>query len=87
MLGYFLVLILVIGIQFLLQLTLGSLGLPMITIELIVNLVIAFVFSLFNYRGNKKEAFKDKRFHRSVLSYFLIFTVISLVIYAINYYL
>ena len=87
MLGYFLVLILVIGIQFLLQLTLGSLGLPMITIELIVNLVIAFVFSLFNYRGNKKEAFKDKRFHRNVLSYFLIFTVISLVIYAINYYL
>ena len=51
MLGYFLILILVIGIQFVLQMFLGGLGLPMITIELIVNLVIAFIFSLFNYRG------------------------------------
>ena len=87
MLGYFIVLILVVGVQFLLQMTLGSLGLPMITIELIVNLVIAFIFSLLNYRGYKKEACKDKAFHKSVLSYFLIFTVISLVIYALNVYL
>lgn len=87
MLSYFLILILVVGIQIVLQIFLGGLGLPMITIELIVNLVIAFIFSLFNYRGYKKEAFKDPSFHKSVLSYFLVFTVISLIIYGINYWL
>ena len=87
MLGYFLILLIVIGVQFMLQMLLGGLGLPMITIELIVNFVIAFIFSLFNYRGYKKEAFRDPSFHKSVLSYFLVFTVISLIIYGINYWL
>ena len=45
MVAYFILLVVVIGVQFLLQMLLGSLGLPLITIELIVNLVIAFIFS------------------------------------------
>ena len=87
MLGYILVLILVVGIQFALQYILGGLGLPLITVELIVNFVIALVFAFFNYRGNKKEAIKDIRYHRSVLSYFLVFTIISFIIMGVNYLL
>ena len=87
MLSYFIILIVVVAVQFLLQMFLGSLGLPMITIELIVNFVIAFLFSLINYRGYKKEAFKDPSFHKSVLSYFLVFTLISLILYGVSYFL
>lgn len=87
MVAYFILLVVVIGVQFLLQLLLGSLGLPLITIELIVNLVIAFIFSFINYRGYKKEAFKDVSFHRSVFGYFIVFSIISFVIYGINYLL
>ena len=78
--SYFLILIIVIALQYALQYFLAGLGLPGITIELIINFVIAFIFSLINYRGRKKDAFKDIRFHRSV-------TVISFVIYGINYLL
>ena len=87
MVAYFILLVVVIGVQFLLQMLLGSLGLPLITIELIVNLVIAFIFSFINYRGYKKEAFKDPSFHKSVLSYFLVFTLISLILYGVSYFL
>ena len=87
MVAYFILLVVVIGVQFLLQLLLGSLGLPLITIELIVNLVIAFIFSFINYRGYKKEAFEDVAFHRSVFGYFIVFSIISFVIYGINYLL
>ena len=84
MLGYFIILLVVIAVQFFLQLTLGSFGLPLITIELIVNFVIAFLFSLFNYRGRKKDAFQDMRFHKMVFGYFIVFTVISLILYGVN---
>jgi hypothetical protein len=87
MIGYFIVLLVVIGIQFFLQMTLGSIGLPMITIELIVNLVIALIFSLFNYPGRKKDAFRDLMFHKRVFGYFIVFTLISLIFYGINYLL
>lgn len=85
--SYFIILVIVIVLQYALQFVLGGLGLPGITIELIINFVLGFIFSLINYRGRKKDAFKDIRFHRSVFIYFLIFTVISLVIYGINYFL
>ena len=87
MIAYFILLVVIIGVQFLLQLFLGSLGLPLITIELLVNLVIAFIFSFVNYRGDKKEAIKDLSFHRSVFGYFIVFSIISFVIYGINYLL
>ena len=85
--SYFLILIIVIALQYALQIALGGLGLPGITIELIINLVLAFVFSLINYRGRKKDAIKYLVFHKSVFMYFMIFTVISLVIYGINYFI
>ena len=75
MMSYFLILIIVIALQYALQYFLAGLGLPGITIELIINFVIAFIFSLINYRGRKKDAFKDIRFHRSVFIYFLVLWV------------
>ena len=85
--SYFIILIIVIALQYALQFLLSGFGLPGITIELIINFVLAFIFSLINYRGRKKDAFKDMNFHKSVFIYFMIFTVISVVIYGINYLL
>lgn len=87
MISYFIILIIVIAVQFLLQMFLGSLGLPAITIELVINFVIAFLFSLINYRGSKKEALKDVSFHKNVFIYFIVFTVISFIIFGINLFI
>jgi heme/copper-type cytochrome/quinol oxidase subunit 2 len=78
MLYYFITLIIVIAIQYFLQIFLLSLGFSYVAIELIIDLVLAFIFSLLNYRGRKKDAFKDPRFHRNVAIYFGIFVIVAL---------
>lgn len=79
--GLFLSLIFIIGLQyfliFLFQLI--PYNFPPYVVEVTIDLVLAFVFAIFNYRGNKKEAFKDPLFHRSVAIYFCILILFSVI--------
>jgi hypothetical protein len=81
MLTMVLILILVIALQFFLKYFLGKFGVPYLLIELIIDLVLSFIYAVLNYPGNKKEAYKDARFHQTVLVYFLVLFLITLVFY------
>ncbi len=47
-------------------------------IDTLIDVVLAFVFALLYYQGNKKEAFKDLNFHRSVAMYFVVLIIMSM---------
>ena len=80
--GFFLPLIAVLGIQYLLQFLLaGVLGLSYIWVNIIIDLVIAFVFSMFRFPGSDK--WTNPEFHKSVAIYFAIFTVMTVLMYYI----
>lgn len=48
-----------------------------------INLVLAFLFSIMNFRLYGKEMFKIPEFHKSVAKYFLILMAFSLIIWLI----
>ena len=48
-----------------------------IVIEIAIDLVLAFVFSIFNYMGDRKQMIKDPAFHRNVAIYFIVLTAFS----------
>ena len=74
MMGFFISILIILGIQIVIEIFLASLGVP----TLCIDLVLAFLFSYFNYRGNRKEAIKDPLFHRNVAITFAILILISL---------
>mgnify|MGYP003291517910 CR=1 FL=1 len=53
-------------------------GLNYIWVVFLVNLIFAFFFAFLQYMGNKKDAFKDKRFYKNFGRIFLFFTVLSI---------
>ncbi len=65
-------------LQIVLRTILSYMRLSFITIEIVIDLVLAFVFAFFSYRGNKKEAFKDVQFHKLVAIYFVILILFTL---------
>ncbi len=81
MLTMVIVLILVILLQFFLEFFLGRFGVPFLLIELIIDVILSFIYAIFNYPGDKKQAYKDARFHKSVLIYFLVLFLITLIFY------
>lgn len=50
-----------------------------IYIEIAIDFVLAFVFSIFNYQGDRKNAIKDPIFHRNVAMYFILLIVFSFI--------
>ena len=81
MMGFFISILIILGIQIVIEIFLASLGVPTLYIEICIDLVLAFLFSYFNYRGSRKEAIKDPLFHRNVAITFAILILISLLFY------
>lgn len=81
--GFFLSLIIIVGIQMAITWVLTIFGVPSLYIDLIIDLVLAFVFTFWNYsrvyRNNKKEIWKDFGFHMNVCIWFAILTGISII--------
>ena len=50
-----------------------------IYIEIAIDFVLAFVFSILNYPGERKDAIKDPLFHRNVAIYFVLLVVFSFI--------
>ena len=71
-------LIFLFAIQYGLSYLFQMLGMNYYVSDTLINLVLSFIFSFVNYRGNKKEAFKDSRFHRNVAIYFVVLMIFSL---------
>ena len=71
-------LIFLFAIQYGLSYLFQMLGMNYYVSDTLINLVLSFIFSFVNYRGNKKEAFKDPRFHRNIAVYFVVLMIFSL---------
>lgn len=74
--GFFISLILILLLQYALQYVLVLLNFPFLWINIIIDFVLAVVFTLINFRGQEK--LKNPAFHRSILIYFAILTVMSI---------
>lgn len=77
MIGLILSLIIIFAVHFTVYAILINLGVPYLYVLLITDLVLAFLFSMFNYRGYKKEAIKDPKFHRNVAIWFGILVLLD----------
>ena len=78
--GFIISLLIILGVQVALRYVLGFFNVPSIYIEMATDLVLAFVFSLWNYRSNsKKYAFRDVYFHRDIAIYFAILSVVTVI--------
>lgn len=74
--GFFISLIIIIGIQFILQYVLMLFNIPTVIITLVVDFALSVLFSFFNFMG--KEKLRNPLFHRSIAIYFVILTLMSL---------
>lgn len=76
--GFFLSLLIIIAIQNVITFILQLLGVPYFYINLVVDLVLAFVFTYYNrYRFQKKNPFKDIDFQVSFCIWFSVLTLID----------
>lgn len=50
-----------------------------IVVDTLIDVVLSFVFALIFYRGERKYAFKDPQFHKSVAYYFIFLIVFSMI--------
>lgn len=75
--SFVLLILLLFALQFGLEYLFSLMGISPIVANALIDVVFAFVFAFVYYRGDKKEAFKDIRFHRSVAMYFLILVIFS----------
>jgi len=74
--GFFISLILILLLQYALQYILVFLNIPFFWINIIIDFVLSVVFTLINFRGQEK--WRNPAFHRSILIYFAILTVMSI---------
>ncbi len=81
MLTMIVIIVLVIGLQYFLKYFLGQFGIPVLSIELIIDFILAIIYAFMNYPGVKKDAIKDARFHQSVLTYFCVLLLITIMFY------
>lgn len=81
--GFFLSFLIIIAIQTAVSFVLQMLGLPVLYIEMIVNLVLAFVFTYWNFSRirDRKEIFKDVSFHVNICIWYAILTGINVISY------
>ena len=80
--GFFLPLIVVLAIQWILQFVLYDVfHLDFIWVNIIIDLVLALVFSLFRFSGQEK--WQNPEFHKSIAIYFAIFTIMTVIMYLI----
>ena len=80
--GFFLPLIIILVLQWVLEFILaGVIGLSYIWVYIIIDLVLAFVFSMFRFPC--KDKWTNPEFHKSVAIYFVIFTVMTVLMYYI----
>ena len=81
--GLFLSFLVIIAIQTVLSYVLQMLGLPYLYIEMVIDLVLAFVFTYWNFARfkSRKEIFKDVSFHVNVCIWYAILTAINIVSY------
>lgn len=80
--GFFLSLIIIVAIQRVLSIVLAYFGLPYVFINMVVDLVLAFVFTYWNFsrlRVNRKELLKDISFHTNVCIWYAVLTGLDLV--------
>lgn len=77
--GFFLSLIVIVAIQMIISFVLQSFGMPYLYIEMVTNLVLAFVFTYWNFSRvhDKKEVFKDISFHTNICIWYAILTAIT----------
>ncbi len=75
--GFFLSLIFILLLQVGLQYVLTMLSFSNLWICIIIDFVLAVVFTLFNFRG--REKLRNPSFHQSVAVYFLILSIFSLI--------
>ena len=81
--GFFLSLIIIVAVQMVLSYVLQAFGMPYLYIEMVTNLVLAFIFTYWNFSRirDKKELFKDISFHTNICIWYAILTGISVVGY------
>lgn len=76
--SFIIVFIVILVLQYALSYLFSMMGLNYYISDTLINLVLAFIFSIWNYRGLNKETLKNPYFHRSVAIYFVIFMLFSL---------
>lgn len=81
--GLFLSFLVILAIQTVLSYVLQLFGLPSLYIEMLTDLVLAFVFTYWNFARlrNRKEIFKDVSFHVNVCIWYAILTAINIFSY------
>lgn len=78
--GFFLSLVIVLGIQFLLELLLYEyLNLSLVIVNIIVDLVLSIIFTVLNFRG--REKLRNPEFHKMLAIYFVILTAFTILFY------
>lgn len=76
--SFFLSLMIIVLIQAGVNAVLTYLNVPTVYIEMILNLILAVIFSYWNYRRfDRREAVKDISFHISICTWYAILTGIS----------
>ena len=77
--SFVLTLVLILVIQYALSIFFQSIGFNFFIADTLVNFVLAFVFSYIRFYKLRLAAFKNLYFHRSVLTYFIVLMVFSLI--------
>lgn len=80
--SFFLYLIVIIGLQWVIQLICEWAGIPYQIAMFIVDFVLAFVFAWVNFR-REREWYKDPRFHKTFVGYFLILLLFDMLLWMI----
>lgn len=77
--GFFLSLIIIMGIQYAISAVFQAFGVPQLYIEIVINLVLAIVFTYWNFSRltRSKKIFSDVSFHLNVCIWFSILTAFS----------
>jgi len=86
MASFVITLVLLMGLQIGLKLVLFNVfHLSILWVEIIIDVVLGFVFAIINYRGgSRKDAIKDPLFHRSFAIYTGVFLLITFIYLWIN---
>ncbi len=50
-------------------------------VDVLIDVVLAFIFAIVYYRGDRKRKWKDPSFHMSVFKYFLVLFILSVIVY------
>lgn len=79
--GFLIWMVVMLGIQFILTFVLTQLGFGYMQIQIVINLVLGFLFAYVSYRGNRRVFYKDPTFHARFAGYFAVLMLISVIFY------